>query len=99
MFRSVLKVTHNKKQRTNENTNEIIKNKNKMETMYQVHIKEGINAEVRNYDSLDRANRYVLEKASEMGLQYGIDQDGWAFAHTGDDYSPARTEIFIFQII
>jgi hypothetical protein len=70
-----------------------------MEKMYQVHIKEGINAEVRNYDSLDRANRYVLEKASEMGLQYGIDQDGWAFAHTGDDYSPARTEIFIFQII
>jgi hypothetical protein len=70
-----------------------------METMYQVHIKEGINAEVRNYDSLDRANRYVLEKASEMGLQYGIDQDGWAFAHTGDDYSPERTEIFIFQII
>lgn len=68
-----------------------------METMYQVHIKEGINAEVRNYDSLDRANRYVLEKASEMGLQYGIDQDGWAFAH--DDNDRPSTEIFIFQII
>lgn len=68
-------------------------------TMYQVHIKEGINAEVRNYESLTMANRYVFEKASEMGLQYGIDQDGWAFAHTGEDYSPARTEIFIFQII
>jgi len=73
------------------------KNKNKMETMYQVHIKEGINAEVRNYDSLDRANRYVLEKASEMGLQYGIDQDGWAFAH--DDNERPATEIFIFQIV
>lgn len=68
-----------------------------METMYQVHIKEGINAEVRNYDSLDRANRYVLEKASEMGLQYGIDQDGWAFAH--DDNERPATEIFIFQIV
>ena len=69
-----------------------------METNYQVHIKEGINAEVRNYDSLDRANRYVIEKASEMGLHYGIDQDGWVFAHDGDDYSPVRTEIFIFKI-
>jgi hypothetical protein len=71
-----------------------------METMYQVHIKEGINAEVRNYDSLTRANRYVIEKASEMNLNYGYDADGWAFAHDGDgDYSPARTEIFIFQIV
>lgn len=69
-----------------------------METNYQVHIKEGINAEVRNYDSLDRANRYVLEKASELNLDYGYDSDGWAFAHDGDDYSPVRTEIFIFKI-
>jgi hypothetical protein len=68
-----------------------------METMYQVHIKEGINAEVRNYDSLHRANRYVLEKASEMNLHYGIDQDGWAFAH--DDNERPATEIFIFQIV
>ena len=71
---------------------------NKMETMYQVHIKEGINAEVRNYDSLTMANRYVLDKASEMGLTYGYDADGWAFAHDGEN-SPCSTEIFIFQII
>jgi hypothetical protein len=71
---------------------------NKMETMYQVHIKEGINAEVRNYDSLSNANRYVIEKASEMGLHYGYDADGWAFAHDGEN-TPCSTEIFIFQII
>jgi len=69
-----------------------------METNYQVHIKEGINAEVRNYDSLDRANRYVIEKASELNLDYGYDSDGWAFAHDGEN-SPCSTEIFIFQII
>jgi hypothetical protein len=68
-------------------------------TMYQVHIKNGIEAEVHNYDSLRKANRYVIEKAWEMGLEYNYDADGWAFAHTGEDYSPARTEIFIFQII
>jgi hypothetical protein len=69
-----------------------------METMYQVHIKEGINAEVRNYDSLSMANNYVIEKASEMNLHYGYDADGWAFAHDGEN-SPCSTEIFIFQII
>jgi hypothetical protein len=69
-----------------------------METMYQVHIKEGINAEVRNYDSLSMANRYVLDKASEMGLTYGYDADGWAFAHD-EQGGPCSTEIFIFQII
>lgn len=67
--------------------------------MYQVHIKEGINAEVRNYESLSMANRYVVEKASEMSLVYGYDNEGWAFAHDDIEYSPARTEIFIFQII
>lgn len=66
--------------------------------MYQVHIKEGINAEVKNYESLALANRYVTEKASQMGLIYGYDQDGWAFAHDDMEYSPARTEIFIFQV-
>ena len=66
--------------------------------MYQVHIKEGINAEVRNYDSLSNANRYVIEKASEMGLNYGYDSDGWAFAHD-DQGGPCCAEIFIFQII
>ena len=65
---------------------------------YQVHIKEGINAEVRNYDSLSRANQYVIQKANEMNLVYGYDADGWAFAHDDIEYSPARTEIFIFQI-
>jgi hypothetical protein len=69
-----------------------------METMYQVHIKEGINAEVRNYDSLSNANRYVIEKASEMGLHYGYDADGWAFAHD-EQGGPCCTEIFIFQIV
>ena len=67
-----------------------------METNYQVHIKDGINAEVRNYDSLDRANRYVIEKASEMNLDYGYDSDGWAFAHDGNERP--STEIFIFKI-
>jgi len=71
---------------------------NKMETMYQVHIKEGINAEVRNYETLSMANSYVKEKASDMGLHYGYDADGWAFAHDGEN-SPCSTEIFIFQII
>ena len=66
--------------------------------MYQVHIKEGINAEVRNYDSLRKANRYVIEKACEMGLDYDYDADGWAFAHDGNE-GPCSTEIFIFQII
>ena len=65
---------------------------------YQVHIKEGINAEVRNYDSLSMANQYVIEKANDMNLIYGYDADGWAFAHDDIDYSPVRTEIFIFQI-
>ena len=68
-------------------------------TTYQVHIKEGINAEVRNYDSLTMANRYVLDKANEMNLDYGYDADGWAFAHDGNEGSPCATEIFIFQII
>ncbi len=67
--------------------------------MYQVHIKEGINAEVRNYESLTMANRYVLDKASEMGLDYGYDADGWAFAHDGNQGAPCATEIFIFQVI
>jgi hypothetical protein len=67
--------------------------------MYQVHIKEGINAEVRNYDSLSMANRYVLDKANEMSLDYGYDADGWAFAHDGNQGAPCATEIFIFQII
>ena len=67
--------------------------------MYQVHIKEGINAEVRNYDSLRKANRYVIEKASEMDLEYDYDADGWAFAHDGNQDAPCSTEIFIFQII
>jgi hypothetical protein len=67
-----------------------------METMYQVHIKEGINADVRNYDSLTRANRFVIEKASELNLTYGYDADGWAFAH--DDNERPSQEIFIFQI-
>ena len=66
--------------------------------MYQVHIKEGINAEVRNYDSLRNANRYVIEKAWEMSLDYYYDADGWAFAHDGNE-GPDSTEIFIFQII
>ena len=66
--------------------------------MYQVHIKEGINAEVRNYESLTMANHYVIEKASDMNLTYGYDADGWAFAHDGEN-SPCSTEIFIFQII
>jgi len=66
--------------------------------MYQVHIKEGINAEVRNYDSLSMANRYVMEKASELNLCVtGYDQDGFAFAHEGLD-SPCQAEIFIFSI-
>jgi hypothetical protein len=68
-------------------------------TTYQVHIKEGINAEVRNYDSLSMANRYVLDKANEMSLDYGYDADGWAFAHDGNQGAPCATEIFIFQII
>ena len=66
--------------------------------MYQVHIKEGINAEVRNYESLTMANHYVIEKASDMNLTYGYDADGWAFAHDGNE-GPGSTEIFIFQII
>jgi len=68
-------------------------------TTYQVHIKEGINAEVRNYDSLTMANRYVLDKANEMNLWYGYDDDGWAFAHDAHQGEPCSTEIFIFQII
>jgi len=71
----------------------------KTNTMYQVHIKEGINAEVRNYESLTMANRYVLDKASEMNLDYGYDADGWAFAHDGNQGAPCATEIFIFQVI
>lgn len=67
--------------------------------MYQVHIKEGINAEVRNYESLSMANRYVIEKASSMDLHYGYDADGWAFAHDGYQGDPCSTEIFIFQVI
>jgi hypothetical protein len=67
--------------------------------MYQVHIKEGINAEVRNYESLSMANRYVLDKANEMSLDYGYDADGWAFAHDGNQGAPCATEIFIFQVI
>lgn len=69
-----------------------------MKTMYQVHIKEGINAEVRNCESLSLANSYVIEKASDMGLHYGYDADGWAFAHD-EQGGPCCTEIFIFQII
>jgi hypothetical protein len=64
---------------------------------YQVHIKEGINAEVRNYDSLSRANQYVIEKANEMNLVYGYDDEGFAYGHD-DNQSPCRTEIFIFSI-
>jgi hypothetical protein len=65
---------------------------------YQVHIKEGINAEVHNCDSLSMANRYIMKKAFEMNLYYGYDADGWAFAHDGNE-APCPIEIFIFQII
>lgn len=66
--------------------------------MYQVHIKEGINAEVRNCESLSQANRYVMEKSCELNLCVtGYDADGWAFAHDGEERP--NTEIFIFQII
>jgi hypothetical protein len=70
----------------------------KQKTMYQVHIKEGINAEVRNCESLSMANSYVIEKASDMNLTYSYDADGWAFAHD-EQGGPCCTEIYIFQII
>ncbi len=68
-----------------------------MNNKLEQHIKEGINAEVRNYESLSQANRYVIEKASSMDLHYGYDADGWAFAHDGEERP--NTEIFIFQVI
>lgn len=88
-----------KKLLTNQNLFISLPNKRtkKQTVMYQVHIKEGINAEVRNYDSLSMANRYVIEKASSMDLHYGYDADGWAFAHDGEERP--STEIFIFQVI
>lgn len=62
--------------------------------MYKVIIREGINKEERQYDSLDKANRYVIEKASEMGLHYGWDENGVAYAHDEWD-GPASTRIEI----
>jgi hypothetical protein len=64
--------------------------------MYQVILKSGIQTNVLDYPSKSMANNYVLEKASEMGLDYGYDMDGFAFAH--NDVIRPSEEIFILEI-
>jgi hypothetical protein len=64
--------------------------------MYQVILKSGIQTNVLNYPSKAMANNYVLEKASEMGLDYGYDMDGFAFAH--NDVIRPSEEIYILEI-
>ena len=64
--------------------------------MYQVVLKSGIQTNVLDYPSKAMANNYVLEKASEMGLDYGYDMDGFAFAH--NDVIRPSEEIYILEI-
>jgi hypothetical protein len=64
--------------------------------MYQVILKSGIQTNVLDYPSKSMANNYVLEKASEMGLDYGYDMDGFAFAH--NDVIRPSEEIYILEI-
>jgi len=64
--------------------------------MYQVILKSGIQTNVLDYPSKSMANNYVLEKASEMGLNYGYDMDGFAFAH--NDVIRPSEEIYILEI-
>jgi hypothetical protein len=64
--------------------------------MYQVILKSGIQTNVLDYPSKAMANNYVLEKASEMGLDYGYDMDGFAFAH--NDVIRPSEEIYILEI-
>ncbi len=65
--------------------------------MYKVIIREGINKEERTYNCLRDANNYVIEKASEMGIHYGWDADGIAYAHDEWD-GPSSTRIEIEEL-
>lgn len=65
--------------------------------MYKVIIKEGINKQERICNSLLDANNYVIEKASQLGIHYGWDDDGLAYAHDEWD-GPCSTRIEIEQL-
>jgi len=76
-------------QRTNKQT--------KQKTMYQVHIKNEVNAEVHNFETLSEANTFVVIYAQQNDLTYGIDGDGWQWACDKSNYP--TVEAFIFQVI
>jgi len=72
-----------------------IKNK---KTMYQVHIFRGMDRECISCDSLQNANSTIIDIASHNGWNYKYDQDGFAYAHAGDNHY-ININAFIFQII
>jgi ribose 1,5-bisphosphokinase PhnN len=74
-------------------------NKQKTITMYQVIIKEDGSSRTVDFPTLAMANQSLLERASEQGLAYDWDADGWAYAWDSSMYqSPFRTEMFIFKV-
>jgi len=64
--------------------------------MYQVHIKNGIEAQVYNFDSLMEANGFIIIYAQENNLTYGIDRDGFQWACDKSNYP--QLEAYIFHI-
>lgn len=70
----------------------------KQKTMYQVHIFRGMDRECISCDSLQNANSTIIDIASHNGWNYKYDQDGFAYAHAGDNHY-ININAFIFQII
>ena len=67
--------------------------------MYQVIIHEsGTQAKVFDFPTLELANQAVEHHANEMSLTCNEDQDGFAYAHAGDNHY-ININAFIFQII
>jgi hypothetical protein len=64
--------------------------------IYQVHVKNGINAQVHNFETLTEANGFIFIYAQENNLTYGIDRDGFQWACDKSDYP--TLEAFIFSI-
>lgn len=67
--------------------------------MYQVIIKTDGGSRTIDFPTLGMANESLLRRASELNLSYDWDADGYAYAWDSSmDYSPFRTELFIFKI-
>jgi hypothetical protein len=72
-------------------------NQNK-KTMYQVHIKIGLDSDMIECESLQQANATVHDIANSLKHKVYYDSDGWAYAYSGK-YHVMNISTFIFQII